>query len=128
MDQLAEVLKKLSMEVLSQSVKSGQRPKWVFPGKVSETIDATAWRRRTFDVMVKLAGLPKMRVHDLRHTYASLMLALGKPLIYVQRQLGHHSIQITADTYSHLIPNSDHSAVDSLDDGQMIKENLVRIP
>ena len=122
--QLAEVLKKLRKEVLSQSVKSGQRPKWVFPGKVSETIDATAWRRRTFDVMVKLAGLPKMRVLDLRHTYASLMLAQDQPLIYVQRQLGHHSIQITADTYSHLIPKSDHGAVDALDDDRMIKKNL----
>jgi integrase len=123
--QLADALLKVRKEMITQSVRSGQRSKWVFPGQVTETMDATAWRRRTFDVMVKLAGLSKMRVHDLRHTYASLMLANGQPLIYVQRQLGHHSIQITADTYSHLIPKSDRGAADSLDDDRMLKDTLL---
>ena len=117
--QLAETLLNVKKERRMQSIRPGQRTKWVFPGQMSETIDATAWRRRTFDVMVKLAGLPKMRVHDLRHTYASLMLSHGQPLIYIQRQLGHYSIQITADTYSHLIPKSDRGAVDALDDDRM---------
>jgi integrase len=114
--QLADVMRRLRMEMISGSVKTGKRSKWVFPGKSAETIDATAWRKRTFNSMVRRAGLEKMRVHDLRHTYASLMLAAGQPLIYVQRQLGHHSIQITADTYSHLIPREDQGAVDALDD------------
>ncbi|MBV5341774.1 MAG: site-specific integrase [Deltaproteobacteria bacterium] len=106
-NQLSVVLKKRYSEAKSE---------WVFPGIKSETIDATAWRRRTFDKILELAGLQKMRVHDLRHTYASLMLAQGQPLIYVQRQLGHHSIQITADIYSHLIPTTDRKAVNALDD------------
>lgn len=96
--------------------KSEAKSNWVFPGTKSETVDATAWRRRTFNKMLILAGLKKMRVHDLRHTYASLMLEQGQPLIYIQRQLGHHSIQITADIYSHLIPSSDNKAVNALDD------------
>lgn len=114
--QLSVVLREKRMEMVSASVKTGQRSKWVFPGKSAETLDPTAWRRRTFDVMVRRAGIDKMRVHDLRHTYASLMLAAGQPLIYIQRQLGHHSIQITADCYSHLIPRDDRGAVDALDD------------
>jgi integrase len=99
-----------------QDKKSTTKSRWIFPGTKSETLDATAWRRRTFEKMLLLAGLKKIRVHDLRHTYASLMLAQGQPLIYIQRQLGHHSIQITADTYSHLIPTTDRKAVNALDD------------
>ena len=57
-----------------------------------------------------------IEVHDLRHTYASLILEQGQPLIYIQRQLGHHSIQITADIYSHLIPTTDRKAVNALYD------------
>ena len=114
--QLCEVMKQLRMDSVSGSIRTGKRSKWVFPGKISETMDATAWRRRVFDIMVRKAGLEKMRVHDLRHTYASLALAGGQPLIWIQHQLGHHSIQITADTYSHLIPDADRSAVDKMDD------------
>ena len=83
--------------------------------KIGVHYNATAWRRRTFDKILELAGLQKMRVHDLRHTYASLMLEQGQPLIYIQRKLGHHSIQITA-IYSHLIPTTDRKAVNALDD------------
>jgi len=104
------------LSVVLRERKSEGRSKWVFPGIKSETLDATAFRRRTFDKILELAGMQKMRVHDLRHTYASLMLEQGQPLIYIQRQLGHHSIQITADTYSHLIPTNDRTAVNALDD------------
>ncbi len=48
------------------------------------------------------AGRPDLRLHDLRHTAASLMLAAGVPLFVVSRVLGHASIQITADLYGHL--------------------------
>jgi len=96
--------------------KSEAKDRWVFPGTKTDTLDVSAWRRRIFVKILELSGLKKIRVHDLRHTYASLMLEQGQPLIYIQRQLGHHSIQITADTYSHLIPTSDRKAVNSLDD------------
>jgi len=45
-----------------------------------------------------------VRVHDARHTYASLMLRRGVPPAYVSRQLGHSSIQVTVDLYGHFIP------------------------
>jgi integrase len=81
--QLSETLVKLRKEAIEQSIQSGQRPNWVFPGQFSETMDGTAWRRRTFNSMVELAGLPKMRIHDLRHTYASLLLSHGQTLLFV---------------------------------------------
>ena len=60
-------------------------------------------------------GLRHIRFHDLRHTFASLLLANGESLVYVKDQLGHHSTQITVDTYGHLIPGANKAAVDKLD-------------
>jgi integrase len=54
--------------------------------------------------------------HDLRHTFASLLLQQGESLTYVKEQMGHHSIQVTVDIYGHLIPGSNKQAVDRLDD------------
>jgi len=55
-----------------------------------------------FQVALALLGLPRVRFHDLRHGAASLMLAQGVPLKLVSESLGHSSIAITADVYSHL--------------------------
>ena len=62
------------------------------------------------------AGLRRFRFHDLRHTYGSLLIQDGAPLAYVKEQMGHSSIQITVDTYGHLIPGANRRAVDRLDD------------
>lgn len=59
-------------------------------------------------------GLP-VRLHDLRHTAASLMLAAGVPLKVVSEALGHSSIAITADVYSHVTPDLRREAADALD-------------
>lgn len=53
-------------------------------------------------------------VCDLRHTYASLMLQNGESVTYLKEQMGHHSIQITVDTYGHLIPGANRAAADRL--------------
>src|SRR5262245_45592933 len=67
--------------------------------------------------MLEKAGLRQIRIHDPRHTYASLLLQQGESVVYVKEQLGHASIQITVDTYGHLIPGANRGAVDRLDDG-----------
>ncbi|WP_172193265.1 tyrosine-type recombinase/integrase [Actinomyces faecalis] len=60
------------------------------------------------------AGLTKApRVHDLRHTHASLLLGAGVPIIAVQRRLGHKSITTTVDTYGHLTPDAYAAATDA---------------
>ena len=56
-----------------------------------------------------------MRFHDLRHSFASLLLQQGESLVYVKEQLGHSSIQVTVDCYGHLIPGENKQAVDKLD-------------
>lgn len=62
------------------------------------------------------AGLPKIRFHDLRHSYASLLLQSGSDLKTVSTALGHSSVAITADTYSHISPVMLRSAADRLND------------
>jgi integrase len=51
----------------------------------------------------------------LRHTFASLLIQNKESLAYVKEQMGHHSIQLTVDTYGHLVPGSNRAAVDALD-------------
>jgi integrase len=50
--------------------------------------------------------LDDQRLHNTRHTYASILLSNGESPAYVKEQLGHSSIQMTVDIHGHLIPNS----------------------
>jgi len=61
------------------------------------------------------AGLRHFRFHDLRHTFGNLLIQDGASLAYVKEQMGHSSIQITVETYGHLIPGADIAWVDRLD-------------
>ena len=63
-----------------------------------------------FRVAVDAAGLPRIRLHDMRHTAASLALAMGIHPKVVSARLGHSSIAITLDTYSHVIPGLQEDA------------------
>jgi len=74
--------------------------------------------RRVFKRVLRKAGMREMRVHDIRHTFASLLLSNGESPVYVKEQLGHSSIQMTVDTYGHLIPGSNRKAVNQLDTPQ----------
>lgn len=58
-----------------------------------------------FDRVTKKAKVPKIRLHDLRHTHATVSLEIGIPPKVVQERLGHASIKVTMDTYAHVTPN-----------------------
>lgn len=60
--------------------------------------------QRSFTRTLKAAGLPRMRFHDLRHTAATLLLGRGVHPKVVSEMLGHATIAITLDLYSHVIP------------------------
>lgn len=66
--------------------------------------------------LVRESGLPKIRFHDLRHTHASLLLKAGVHPKVVTERLGHSSITITLDRYSHLFPTMQQEAAEKLDD------------
>ncbi len=78
-------------------------------------IDDANLRHRVFESSLTKAGLRKIRIHDLRHTYASLLINQGENLKYVQRQLGHASITTTVDRYGHLMPDAQKDASARLD-------------
>lgn len=63
---------------------------------------------------IQKAGLRRIQFHDLRHTFASMLIQQGESLAYVKDQLGHSSITLTVNTYTHLIPGSNRQAVDKL--------------
>ena len=75
------------------------------------------YRSRVWKKAVTEAGLEAKgpRPHDLRHTHASLLVAAGVPLTAIQRRLGHQSIMITSDRYSHLYPRTDQLLVAAMD-------------
>jgi integrase len=66
---------------------------------------------RHYQPALKDAGLPKIRFHDLRHTYASLLIEQGENIKYIQTQLGHSSPTVTLNIYAHLMKSVNQEAV-----------------
>jgi integrase len=87
-------------------------PPWVFPSRTGTALEERNGRH-VFERMLTKAGLRHIRI---RHTFASLLLQQGESAVCVREQLGHGSIQITVDTYGHLISGAKHGAVDRLDE------------
>lgn len=69
---------------------------------------------RRFRALTAAAGLPRVRVHDLRHLAASMMLAAGEPLAVVSKTLRHSTVAITSDIYAHLTAEVAREAVDTM--------------
>jgi len=69
----------------------------------------------SFQRLVEDAGLPRMRFHDLRHSCATLMLVQGVPARVVMETLGHSTITLTMNTYSHVMPSLKREAADAMD-------------
>jgi integrase len=86
----------------------------VFPTTTGTTMSCTNLLGRHFKPLLKKAGLPAIRLHDLRHTCATILLMAGKHPKYVQELLGHASISITLDTFSHVIEGMDGGLADAM--------------
>ena len=103
-------------------------PEWVFlgPGKIvwkdgepigrkeGTPLEMYNIKNRYFLKTLEKAGLRRIRFHDLRHTFASLMIQNGESLAYIKDQLGHSSIKMTVDVYGHLVPGANRAAVNRL--------------
>ena len=115
--QLTDTLKALLLERKKETLKKGwgEVPPWVFTTETGNLLDPDNFRGRVWYKLLAKAGLRHIRIHDLRHTFASLLIQNGESLAYVKEQMGHHSIKITVDTYGHLVPGGNRQAVDKLD-------------
>ncbi len=87
----------------------------VFPNQSGKPMYPWTLTKR-FKKILKEADLPEIRFHDLRHTCATLLLSKGIHPKIVQEILGHSTISITLDTYSHLLPNMQSKAVSAMED------------
>jgi integrase len=95
-------------------------PEWISINRGGKLLNKDNWRNRVFHKALEKAGLRKIRVHDLKHTYAALLIQTGEPLPYIRNQLGHGSIKVTVDIYGHLAPEGNKAAVGRLDDIEVI--------
>ncbi|MGH2920962.1 MAG: tyrosine-type recombinase/integrase, partial [Gaiellaceae bacterium] len=87
----------------------------VFTSPRGEVLNDDNFRHRVFRPAVRRSGLTGLRFHDLRHTYAALMVAAGAHPKYLQAQMGHSSIRVTLDLYGHLYPDANRGVLDALD-------------
>ena len=83
---------------------SSEISKWVFANDQGDRMGIDYIKAKVFTRILSKAGLRKIRFHDLRHTYASQLLANGVPATYVSRQLGHSNPKITWGVYAHWAP------------------------
>ena len=87
----------------------------IFPNEIGRPIERQNLVRRSFKLMLTKAELPPIRFHDLRHTTATLLLQLGEHPKVVQERLGHATIAVTMDIYSHVMPDLQQAAATKLD-------------
>jgi len=113
-----ETLGQHRIRQLEAKLKAG--PKWeehdlVFCNMYGRFLN-TSNLQVLFSTLLKQAGLPHMRLHDLRHSAATILLAMGVPIKVVQELLGHSSITITLNVYGHVLSSMQQEAMDKLDD------------
>jgi integrase len=88
----------------------------VFTSEPGTPINPSNLRQRSFRPLLKRAGLPQITFHDLRHTCASLLFQKNVHPKFVQELLGHASVAITLDTYSHALPGMGGEAADAIEE------------
>jgi len=98
-----------------QEQLSGEPDELLFPAPRGGHLHYTHWTRRLLVPALKEAGLDhSLRTHDLRHTCAALLISQGVHPQVIRRHLGHSSIQVTLDTYGHLLPDEQDSLQETL--------------
>ena len=106
---MSPILKKTLEEHRLNTINNGNE--FVFTNKEGNPLDYKNFVIREFEPALSCAGLRRVRFHDLRHTFASLLIDQGENIKFIQSQLGHASIQTTIDRYGHLMPISKYNGV-----------------
>jgi integrase len=115
---LLSTLKKHRNRQLQERLKLGgsyQNLDLVFATEIGTPLNRKNFTERHFKPILKKAELPDIRLYDLRHTTASLLLSAGENPKVVSERLGHASIVITLDTYSHVLPTMQKEATEKLE-------------
>lgn len=88
----------------------------VFPNEIGQPMDAKNMVNRHFKPALINAKIKPIRFHDIRHTFASLLIDQNENPKYIQEQLGHSSIQMTFDIYGHLLKKSNQDSAARLEE------------
>jgi len=115
---LAETLKAHMVKSKEKGMKLGlgDHSEYVFTNRLGGFVDVNNWRRKVFVKALEKVKLRQIRIHDLRHTYATLRISKGDNIADVSNQLGHFSETFTMKIYYHWIPGKKKAEVDELDD------------
>ncbi|HUY78384.1 MAG TPA: site-specific integrase [Ktedonobacterales bacterium] len=100
---------------VAKSVSVWQEEDLVFTTAIGGPLRGNHILQRQFEPLCRRLGLPRIRLHDLRHTAATLMLANHQPTEFVSKVLGHSTPSITSDIYLHVTTPMTYEAVSSLD-------------
>lgn len=87
----------------------------IFPNEAGGPLNHNNVVSRYFNPALKKAGIERIRFHDLRHTYASLLIEQGENIKYIQTQLGHSSPTVTLNVYAHLMKRVNQEAARRLE-------------
>jgi integrase len=123
--QLLATLGALSQRRKAQTLRNGWGvvPEWVFVNEDGKPLDPGNLRGRVHYKACEKAKLRRVRIHDIRHSYATIRISAGHNIADVSRQLGHASIKITVDTYYHWLPSQHTGQVAELDEIGKIRNN-----
>lgn len=114
----AQATEKLRTKARAIGLKTGdyEDRNLIFATRTGAIVSPENLVRRSFKPLLKRAGLPEIRFHDLRHTCATTLLGRGVHPKMVQELLGHAIVAMTLDTYSHFLPSMGDAAGDAMGD------------
>jgi len=102
----------------------------IFPNEAGQPINHNNLVKRYFEPALKKVGIEKIRFHDLRHTYASLLIEQGENIKYIQAQLGHSNPTVTLSVYAHLMnpvnqeaPSKLENTIFEINGSKMVADN-----
>lgn len=114
---LVEVLEKHRRSMIEKTLRKGwgQVPEWVFASEEGSHIHYPRFLTKVWNKAMEKSKLRRRTPHDMRHTFASLRLALGHPLAEVSKEMGHASADVTFKTYYKHMPRVSATNIDELD-------------
>ena len=109
-------LTRLAVEALREQWQRSEGTGLVFPNTVGRPVEGQNLLRRNLYPALERAGLPRVKLHELRHSAATLLMERGIPPKIVADMLGHATVGQTMDRYSHVTPDIQVAAVQAMDD------------
>ncbi|RKX23600.1 MAG: hypothetical protein DRP47_12575, partial [Candidatus Zixiibacteriota bacterium] len=111
------VISPILRQALEQHRLIGRKSEFdlIFPNEIGLPLNPENLIKREFHSALDRAGLRRIRFHDLRHSYASILISQGENIKFIQSQLGHSSAKTTLDRYGHLMLNLENDAARRLD-------------